>query len=243
MNHMESPSVPPVEGNPPQRRAVPWGSGDISWAIVIVVSAFPLLVLLGRAIISATDITVSAATVLISIAIQLLLAVITVLFTVRKYGVAWRDLGFRDFAQGKSLFYAGAAVVASVMVVSLYGAVINYFGLQDRIPPMPIFKEQDRVLLTTGIIAATVLAPVVEETFFRGFVFAGLRKTIGPSFAGIMSAALFAVAHMSLFLYPPVFLIGLLLAWVFHKTGSLWYGIAAHLAYNSLVAYIALTQR
>ncbi len=51
--------------------------------------------------------------------------------------------------------------------------------------------------LILGIIAVVIVAPVVEEIIFRGFLLSGLRKQFGPIVSAVMCGAAFALMHMS----------------------------------------------
>jgi len=87
------------------------------------------------------------------------------------------------------------------------------------------------VLLLFGAFGA----PVAEEIFFRGYLF-GMFKRADHVWAGILiSAALFATAHFSdLYNVPAVFLYGVVLAWVFHRTQSLLSSMTGHTVNNAL---------
>jgi membrane protease YdiL (CAAX protease family) len=77
-----------------------------------------------------------------------------------------------------------------------------------------------------------VFAPVVEEMLFRGILFPLLKK-IGPSsFAYLMSALLFAVIHINLVTFIPLFFLGLVLAWLVERTDNLLAPITAHAVFN-----------
>ena len=76
--------------------------------------------------------------------------------------------------------------------------------------------------------------PVTEEIFFRGFVFAGLTPRLGVPRAIIVSGLVFSAFHLSIGVLLPIFVTGILLAWLYHRTGSLWPGIAAHAGQNAL---------
>jgi len=80
-----------------------------------------------------------------------------------------------------------------------------------------------------------VWAPLVEELAFRGLLYLGLRQRIGPLAAGVLSATLFAGLH---FYTVPGMLVtlwsGLVWAWTLERTGSLWPGVVAHAAYNTV---------
>ena len=92
-----------------------------------------------------------------------------------------------------------------------------------------------------GYAVICLLAPIAEELVFRGAV---LRKLLEwkPERRWLMitlSALLFALAHMNpaQLLHP--FLIGLLLGWLYERTGSIVPGIIFHWA-NNTVAYLLI---
>jgi uncharacterized protein len=86
-----------------------------------------------------------------------------------------------------------------------------------------------------------ILAPLVEEVFFRGFVFNGLRGRMDWWWAAVISGALFAAAHLDPLFLLPAFLIGILLAFLYQKTNSIWPGMIVHFLVNSLAVIFALT--
>jgi membrane protease YdiL (CAAX protease family) len=101
------------------------------------------------------------------------------------------------------------------------------------------------------LIGGGLLAPIGEETLFRGYVFNAIRLTFASRSWGIVlaylaSSLVFAAVHISgvtqgaVALIVPIFFIALVLAWGVHRTGSLLPGMVAHALFNSvqLVALI-----
>jgi membrane protease YdiL (CAAX protease family) len=82
--------------------------------------------------------------------------------------------------------------------------------------------------------ALALWTPFTEEVFFRGFVLAGLVPRLGAGRAMVASALIFSAFHVSIGLIVPIFITGLLLAWLYHRTGSLWASVAAHAGQNTL---------
>ena len=91
------------------------------------------------------------------------------------------------------------------------------------------------------LIGIVILGPFAEEIFYRGFIFGGLFGRLGPWRAAYVSAGLFAVSHMDFGLIIPAFAAGLLFAWVYNRTGSIWPIILAHSIQNALVLGIAVS--
>jgi membrane protease YdiL (CAAX protease family) len=87
-------------------------------------------------------------------------------------------------------------------------------------------------------LALAVWTPIAEEVFFRGFVLQGLANRWGFAPALVLSSAVFAALHLAPALLLPVFVTGLLLGFLYLRTGSLWPCIAVHAAQN-LVAVLS----
>lgn len=93
-------------------------------------------------------------------------------------------------------------------------------------------------------VLLVIIAPLMEELFFRGFVFAGLREKYGWQKAAWISAALFALAHLEITLIVPRIILGYLFAYLYHRSYSIWPSILIHAANNFLAvgtAYLLAT--
>lgn len=127
-------------------------------------------------------------------------------------------------------------------VVASLGAIIPCIWLQEQMPELPNWMENEfTVLLGSpwGYLAIGLLAPFSEEVVLRGAVLRELLRSpkLTPWAAIVISAVLFALIHMNPAQMPYAFLIGLLLGWMYWRTGSILPGMAYHWANNS-VAYI-----
>ena len=87
------------------------------------------------------------------------------------------------------------------------------------------------------IVLVTVIAPLGEELFFRGFFYGALRNWRGPILAAILSGAVFGLVHAGSapigYLVPLAFF-GIGLALLYEWTGSLYPPIALHALNNSI---------
>ena len=84
------------------------------------------------------------------------------------------------------------------------------------------------------VLVAVVMAPAFEEIVFRGFLFRGLANSFGWVWAALISAALFGGAHLQLDVFLPLAALGFILAWAYHRTGSLWTNITMHALFNAI---------
>ena len=83
------------------------------------------------------------------------------------------------------------------------------------------------------LVAAGIVGPVVEEVFFRGGIFRGLRRAHSAALTLLGMSLLFAAAHLDPGNALPDFLGGLAMGYVRIMSGSIWPGILVHMAFNS----------
>ena len=81
------------------------------------------------------------------------------------------------------------------------------------------------------ILSAMVLAPIVEELLFRGFLYHGIRRKAGVKAALIVTSAVFALIHPPQVM-APIFVVGLSLGYLYERTGTLIAPIAFHAVFN-----------
>ena len=91
--------------------------------------------------------------------------------------------------------------------------------------------------IVTGLLII-LAAPISEEIFFRGFMFGGLRNRMPVVLAAITSAVIFGAFHYtgtsSLTVLPQLAALGLALAWLYQRSGSIYPTIGVHMLNNAL---------
>jgi membrane protease YdiL (CAAX protease family) len=91
-------------------------------------------------------------------------------------------------------------------------------------------------VLAISLLEYVIFAPLFEELAFRGLLFGVLRRRFRFVPAALVSAAIFAVAHgYGVIGFFSVLWSGILWAWAYERTGSLWPGVIGHAANNLLV--------
>lgn len=84
------------------------------------------------------------------------------------------------------------------------------------------------------VVFAVFIAPLVEETFFRGFIYPVFKKyTVGP-YAAICSSLLFGLVHLHVGSLVPLVILALLLCRVYERTGSLIVPMVIHSGFNAI---------
>jgi uncharacterized protein len=144
----------------------------------------------------------------------------------------WRTFGLNRFSITGALVAAGVCVLCYAAVIA-WAVLMEATGVDWLVPQSTVPTEITRSDVTLGIAgAATVIgAPISEEVFFRGFIFAGLlRWGFWP--AAAVSAMSFSVVHFDPGSLVPFFFLGAAMAWLYWRRGSLWDAITFHLLFN-----------
>lgn len=161
-------------------------------------------------------------------------------YSVRKYGVSRQVLGFVQPRGRAPYLLAVGAWVFAVVLIALWGRLIEILGWHS----LKVGSNAGEVIGLGGsfVVALLVVAawgPFNEELFFRGFGLAGLRNRLGDRGALVVSAALFALFHLDPTQYVPIFIFGMVLGWLYLRTGSIWPCILAHSLQNAVALLVA----
>ncbi len=133
-------------------------------------------------------------------------------------------------------------VPMGMLMVSLEG-LERLFKIPKHIP-MEEFLNTPQAALMTAIFAVT-LGPLMEELFFRGFLYPTLARRFGISASVLVTAAAFGLIHGAQLAFTPglvfiIFLVGLVLTIVRAKTNSVGSSFVVHVAYNSTIVAMGI---
>jgi membrane protease YdiL (CAAX protease family) len=203
----------------------------VSWSGVDTWLGFGIYVILVSLSLFAAAFNPSTATgVLFMVGFEFLLLVpITVIFLWRK--ISWKELGFRAFEWSSIGLGCGLLVMVYVVII-IHNLILSALGVAmqgDVVFGLFSKLESPALLFFVGI----VLAPIMEEIFFRGFLFRGFRQRYGLNTALILSSFIFALSHMQLAALLPTFLLGGVLAYMAHRSNSVFPGMILHFMINA----------
>ncbi|XP_068643571.1 uncharacterized protein [Aristolochia californica] len=148
---------------------------------------------------------------------------------------------FRDHFnfQNGWLLWAGIGFVGAILAIALAGAGLALFNSEN---PQ---RETDALVRLSPLIGSStistaclvgitgVLAPILEETLFRGFLMVSLTKWFPTPVSAVLSAAVFAVAHLTPGEFPQLFVLGAVLGFSYAQTRNLLTPITIHALWNS----------
>lgn len=220
---------------PASSYSVPWRFID-NWIGVALLALIDVVIFIVMLWGPRTDVFQSAAVVILESAY--LLPVVLILSWRR---IPWTYLGFGKF-EWKTLGLGCGLLIVGYGIIMLYGLLLLAFGIETQGEQIiRVLAELDSPVWF--FIVAVIFAPLVEEIFFRGFLFQGFRERYGWVKAMLLSSAIFAVAHLDLVVLIPTFILGNVLAYVYHRSNSVWPGVILHFlvnAFSSSLAYFVL---
>lgn len=240
---------------PPSLRPVRWGLGDAALGLLIANVAAAVV---GAAILAATGNVEEAADGELSLTITALLQIPLwsgylgiPLYAARfKGNGVVRDFGLRmewlDVPKGLA-----AGLVTQIAAIPLLYVLI--FAITDALgwdidqdlsgaARDLVDKATDPLGVVLLVLITVVLAPPIEELFFRGLLLRSLQKRYGRRWALWGSSIVFGAVHLQLLQFPALVLIGLVLGWLAIRTGRLGPSIWAHVAFNALATVVLLLE-
>lgn len=174
--------------------------------------------------------------------------VILMLGVVWFFAIFWRkaslkDLGLRYYSIFKTLWYTFLSLLGIFAMSFLYVFVMNsFFGIEAPASKVEQLVRSGNISSNILLIVVTIVAPFSEEIFFRGYLYSAFKKAWGVNAGLFLSALLFALAHLEIYSFIPIFIIGWILAYIFEKTKSLFPVIFLHAVYNLILILIMLGQ-
>ena len=155
-------------------------------------------------------------------------------------GMAGRPLpaqfGLRPTSPWKALGWMVAVFVAFYIVTAVWVAIVGGDPDDDKLPD-ELGVDRSTIAMLAVAFLVSVVAPIAEEFFFRGFFYGALRNWRGVLPAAIVTGLVFGAIHAGSsdweFLFP-LAVFGFLLCLLRERTGSLYPCIVLHCANNSL---------
>lgn len=226
---------------------LPWTYGDILKAILAVTVATVVTGMAAGLIASSLldsgqdyeDDATAYAIVLVPsmVLVEIFLLAAAVWWGPHKHRLPLSSLGLRTPEQARAWLPPGMAV-AGLAAVYGFEVLVALAGGDAATTPDAVFENAGPFMVVA--VGAILMAPVIEEIFFRGFMFGGLRGRMDWRWAALLSSVVFALAHLSLYGIPPIAAIGFMFAWSYQYTGSLRPGMIAHALINTVTVGVGL---
>jgi membrane protease YdiL (CAAX protease family) len=236
--------TPPADTTPPPGDGVgiaPGGWGPMQ--VLLAVGVAIVLLFVGTGIVAAfdPDLESTAATLAAQAVLAAVLAGVAIAFAMRHgSGNPLVMLGLRP-CKWSALGVGLAAFGGYIVFAAIYAPLVQ--PEQEDVTRELGFDEGGLAAVIAGLLIIGA-APLSEEIFFRGFMFAGLRRRLplwpAAAIAGIVFGAVHYTGPDSIGVVPQLAVFGMLLAWLYEYTGSLWPPVLVH-TLNNTIAFVVVT--
>lgn len=219
----------------PENYSVPWKPID-HWVGISLLALIDIALLVVASMGLGNQLVQSAALIFVQLSYLLPLIVI---FGYRRIHPS--SLGFGAF-KWDTLAMGCGLLIACYLVILIHNSILLLFGIDTQGKAiLELFKNLDSPIWF--FLVGAIFAPLVEELFFRGFLFQGFRQKYGWVRGILLSSIIFGAAHLDPVAFLPTAILGALLAYMYHRTNSVWPGVILHMLVNAMglfTAYIAV---
>jgi len=174
------------------------------------------------------------------------------LTVVDSQALSWREMGWRrpDVAAIRDLAYGGLLGLPIIGLTSIVAAVL--VQVFQAVPEAPLPPTGVAAGLVIQLLAGAIIAPVAEETVFRGFAITAWQRSVGTRGAIVRASVLFALAHvlnvsadnvgqaagLIVVGFATRLPVAFALGWLFVARRSIWAPLGLHIAFNAILLII-----
>jgi membrane protease YdiL (CAAX protease family) len=157
-------------------------------------------------------------------------------FGVRRKHLELQELGFRR----TSLMWMVLAGITALIFIPVIGLIAlgvqMLLGLPLENPQLEFLVPKDFSApgALVMILLGGIVIPIAEEVFFRGVLYRWMRQYAGRWLAIVASSLVFGALHGDISVAAATFIMGIVLAWFYEYSGSLWTSILIHATNNTL---------
>jgi membrane protease YdiL (CAAX protease family) len=148
---------------------------------------------------------------------------------------SWQ-FGFRPTPVRRAVGLAALTIVAFLLFSAIWVVALDVKE-EDTKLLNALGTNETALLLAASALLTTVIAPICEETLFRGYIFAALSKWKGWLSGAVLTGILFGAVHLGSAPVEdliPLGVLGFALCFLYRRTGSIYPCIAVHSLNNSI---------
>ena len=168
---------------------------------------------------------------------QVVFAAVAIAFAARIAKPRGWHFGFRRERLGPTVGWTVLAFLAYWIFAAVYVGLVAPDEEQETLESLGTEDGTGWVIVAAFVVV--VMAPIVEEFFFRGFFYRALRTRLNVALAALAVGLIFGAIHATstpVELLVPLAVLGVLFCLVYEKTGTLFSVIALH-AFNNSIAF------
>lgn len=169
-----------------------------------------------------------------------LLGYLYLVVRVRRGEEFWRTIGWRKLRIGDLRMPSAAllCVLGGFVLAIAVQYASGVVGKPTKLPIEALFQDRRSVLLVMSV--GVLLAPVIEETIFRGFVYPVVARSLGVPLGVVCTGAMFGLMHAPQLWggwgqIALLIAVGIVFTYVRARTGTVVATYFLHLGYNAIL--------
>lgn len=175
----------------------------------------------------------------IGLIMAIVLVVSIYLIALRPNRLTWGEVGVRAFdsKRWKLIIIGTIILMIGVVVITLITSFIGNTWENSKTEAIQQNLSVQGILI--ALVSAAVISPIYEEIFYRGFLFRWFRTRLGFGGAALLSSFIFSIVHIPTYnVIPVAFFSGIIFAYSYEKTSSIWPAVIIHGLSNGIMVLL-----
>lgn len=216
--------------------------GGLSWVEALCILGLAYALVFGIAVVLAGPLSFDKTLLFwLTTLIQQVILLALVAFMLHRNGLSWRSIGLRRISAQtamRSIVAGGGIVIAMGGFIQL----INLFlpkGLPAQNVEAFFHMGSPRLAFALSFFLMVIMAPLVEEVFFRGYLYHALADRLTPQLAMLITGLIFGLVHGDIYRLLPLAVGGYLLNLIAVREESILASMLAHATWNAVMLLVA----
>lgn len=235
----------------PEDLRVPWGWPDLLLLVVVGVGAMVLSMILTLIVFQARGISIvqiqrsPREMTIFAVADEIIVWVVVLLYLLAQVRIRvnapfWRTLGWRKLdAFGSWQRFGYLRFIAAGLLLSLVVQLASaIFPAKTKLPMERFFQDRESAIIL--MLMSVLLAPLVEETVFRGYIYPVIARSFGVAASVAATGTLFGLLHAyqlwgGFWQIGLMVVVGIVFTWVRAAKRTVLASYLLHVSYNSFI--------
>ena len=165
------------------------------------------------------------------------------LIAIKPKNLKWKEVGFQCFSKSYWSSIMGwiiILIVGSILLAYVVDWLLEIGTNNSKTDSLATRLSTFNIII--AFISAAIVSPIYEEIFYRGFLYRFFRSKFGLLAGMLISSFIFMIVHIPTFnSLPYTFLSGLIFAWTYEKTQSIYPAMIIHGIFNGIAVILTIS--
>jgi len=222
----------------------PWSWKEMLLLLTLVLVLIPFFIefLLAQALTDILQNDLYSGT-LIGFIMSIIFTLGVFLIAIKPKNLKWKEVGFQCFSKSYWSSIMGwiiILIVGSILLAYVVDWLLEIGTNNSKTDSLATRLSTFNIII--AFISAAIVSPIYEEIFYRGFLYRFFRSKFGLLAGMLISSFIFMIVHIPTFnSLPYTFLSGLIFAWTYEKTQSIYPAMIIHGIFNGIAVILTIS--